>query len=81
MLADVDDRWNESGLWPDGSNNTFPVLFGDFRRANTLADRTDLRITVDNNITSPGYIKYFLRKRVHGSLTNVDVIKALKTAA
>jgi HK97 family phage major capsid protein len=64
-----------------GSNSTFPVLFGDFNRAYTLADRSDLRVTVDNNVTSPGYIKYFIRKRVHGSLMNVDAIKALKTAA
>ena len=64
-----------------GSNATFPILFGDFQRAYTLADRSDTRITVDSNITAPGYIKYYVRKRVHGSLMNVDALKALKTAA
>jgi HK97 family phage major capsid protein len=64
-----------------GSNSTFPVLFGDWRRAYTLADRGELRITVDSNITAPGTIKYFVRRRVHGSLMNVDAIKALRTAA
>jgi HK97 family phage major capsid protein len=64
-----------------GSNATFPILFGDFKRGYVLADRSDLRVTVDSNITSPGYIKYYVRKRVHGSLMNVDAIKALRSAA
>lgn len=64
---------------PDIGTNNFPVAFGDFSRAYSLVDRTDLRITVDSNITTPGKIKYYVRRRVGGHVTNNDAVKFLRT--
>ena len=46
-----------------------------------MADRVGVRVTVEDNITSPGYIKYFFRKRVGGISYNVNAAKFLRTAA
>jgi HK97 family phage major capsid protein len=63
----------------DVGANKYPVAFGDFRRGYTLVDRTQLRITVDANITTPGRIKYFVRRREGGCVNNNDSLKWLKT--
>jgi HK97 family phage major capsid protein len=65
-----------------GANN-FPVAFGNFRRAYILADHaaSGLRITVDDNITTPGYVKFYIRKRVGGIVANNEAVKLLKCAA
>jgi len=54
-------------------------MAGDFRRAYTIVDRVGLRITVDANITTPGKIKYFVRRREGGIPANNDAVKFLKT--
>ena len=48
-----------------------PILFGDFRRGYLIVDRVGLRITVDDNITTPGYVNWYIRKRVGGILLDV----------
>lgn len=63
-----------------GANN-FPIAFGDWRRAYLLADRTQLRITVDSNITTPGKIKYFVRRREGGCVLNNHAAKWLRTVS
>ncbi|HXS07831.1 MAG TPA: phage major capsid protein [Rhizomicrobium sp.] len=63
----------------DIGTNKLPVAFGDFSRGYILADRTDLRITVDDNITTPGKVKFFIRRREGGMVRNNDAIKWLKT--
>src|SRR5262245_47655413 len=62
---------------PDVAGGAFPVAFGDFRRAYTLCDRTQLRITVDP-YTSVGYTEYYVRRRVGGIVSNNDAVKFLK---
>lgn len=59
---------------------TFPVAFGDFREGYLIADRVGMRITRDE-ITSPGFVKFYVRKRVGGKLRNTQAIKLLKIAA
>lgn len=63
--------------------NALPVAFGNFRRGYILADHaaSGLRVTVDDNITTPGYVKFCIRKRVGGIVTNNQTIKLLKCAA
>jgi HK97 family phage major capsid protein len=63
--------------------NAFPVAFGNFRRAYILADHAaaGLRVSVDDNITTPGYVKFYIRKRVGGKVSNNEAIKLLKCAA
>ncbi len=63
----------------DIATNAFPVAFGDFRRGYLLVDRTQIRITVDANITTPGKIKYFVRRREGGMPLNNNSVKFLRT--
>lgn len=60
--------------------NTFPVAFGDFREGYVLVDRAGFSITIDDNITTPGYVKFYVRRRVGGILRNDDCIKVIKVA-
>ena len=58
----------------------FPLAFGDFREGYLIADRVGLRVTRDE-ITAPGFVKFYVRKRVGGKLRNTQAIKLLKIAA
>lgn len=59
---------------------TFPLALGDFREGYLIADRVGMRMTRDE-ITSPGFVKFYVRKRVGGKLRNTQAIKLLKIAA
>lgn len=59
--------------------NTFPLAFGDFREGYLIVDRVGMRITRDE-ITTPGFVKFYIRKRVGGKLRNTQAIKLLKIA-
>lgn len=59
--------------------NAFPVAFGDFREGYLAVDRVGLRMTVDN-ITTPGYVKFYVRRRQGGIIYNDDAIKLIKCA-
>ena len=63
---------------PDIGSNTFPIAFGDFQRGYLIVDRVGLRITVDDNITAPGTIKWYVRRRVGGKILDDKAIKLLK---
>lgn len=60
-----------------GSDN-FPVAFGDFRSGYLICDLVGMRMTVDDNITTPGYVKFYIRKRVGGKLMKDEAIKVIK---
>lgn len=62
-----------------GAGN-FPLAFGDFREGYLVADRVGMRMTRDE-ITTPGFVKFYVRKRVGGKLRNTQAIKLLKIAA
>ena len=57
--------------------NAFPLAFGDFREGYLIADRVGMRITRDE-ITTPGYVKFYIRRRVGGKIRNSQAIKLLK---
>lgn len=59
---------------------TFPLAFGDFREGYLICDRVGMRMTRDE-ITTPGYVKFYVRKRVGGKIRNSQSIKLLKIAA
>ena len=59
---------------------TFPLAFGDFKEGYLIADRVGMRMTRDE-ITTPGYVKFYIRKRVGGKLRNTQAIKLLKISA
>lgn len=58
----------------------FPLAFGDFKEGYLIADRVGMRITRDE-ITTPGFVKFYVRKRLGGILRNTQAIKLLKIAA
>jgi len=62
----------------DIATNAFPIAFGNFRRGYTLADRVGLRITRDN-VTNVGFVKFYIRRREGGIVTNNDAVKWLRT--
>ena len=57
----------------------FPLAFGDFKEGYLIADRVGMRITRDE-ITAPGFVKFYVRKRVGAKLRNTQSIKLLKVA-
>ena len=65
---------------PTVAANAFPLAFGDFKEGYLIADRVGMRITRDE-LTTPGFIKFYVRKRVGGKLRNTQAIKLLKIAA
>lgn len=64
---------------PAVAANAFPLAFGDFREGYLIADRVGMRMTRDE-ITSPGFVKFYIRKRTGGKIRNSQAIKLLKIA-
>ena len=69
--------------WEDlGSSiaaNTYPVMFGNFAKAYTLAARTGMSIVRDN-ISTPGYTAFYVSRRYGGCVTNNAAVKVLKVS-
>lgn len=66
---------------PDIGSNSHPILFGDFARGYLIADVVGLRVSVDDNISQPGLVKWYLRKRVGGIVADNRAVVAIKCAA
>lgn len=64
---------------PDIAANAFPIAFGDFKRGYLIVDRVGLRMVRDE-VTTPGYIKWNVYKRVGGGIKDSDSIKLIKCA-
>jgi HK97 family phage major capsid protein len=60
--------------------NSFPVAFGDFNEGYIIADQGTLRITVDNNVTTPGLCKFYVRRRTGGNIYNSEAVKLLRVS-
>lgn len=65
---------------PTVAANALPLAFGDFREGYLIVDLVGTRITRDE-VTTPGYVKFYVRRRVGGKLKNSEAIKVLKIAA
>lgn len=57
----------------------FPVAFGNFNRGYMLVERVGMRVTMDN-VTAPGFVKFYIRRREGGIVKNNDAIKFIRTA-
>lgn len=66
---------------PDIGANAFPIAFGDFMAGYLIADSGGLRITIDDNITKPGFVRFYVRQRVGGNIYDSEAIRLLKVAA
>lgn len=62
---------------PNVATGAFPLAFGDFREGYLIADRVGTRITRDD-ITVPGFVQFYVRRRVGGRLRNTQAIKLLR---
>lgn len=56
------------------------IAFGDFNEAYTIVDRLGISVIRDN-ITTPGFVKFNMRKRVGGGAVNFEAVKFLKFAS
>lgn len=65
---------------PDIAANSTPIGFGEWNRAYTFVERHGTRITKDE-ITKPGFVKWHIRRRAGGMVTNDDSAKFVKAAA
>lgn len=66
--------------WEDMASpaaDAFCVAFGDFRRGYLLVNRMELAITPDQ-VTNPGYVRFYVRRRYGGIPLNNDAIKFLR---
>ncbi len=65
----------------DVGANTFPAAIGDWHSGYLIADIVNsLRVTLDDNITAPGTVKFYSRRRLGGITYNDDAIKIVKCA-
>lgn len=69
----------ENEAMADLGANTYPIAFADFNAAYTIVDLVGTRVTLDE-VTTPGYVKWYFRKRVGGKLTDNQAIKVIKCA-
>lgn len=60
--------------------NAFPIAFGNFGAGYLVTDSGELRITLDDNITTPGLVRWYVRRRVGGVIYDSEAIKLLKIA-
>lgn len=67
--------------WEDMGNGNVAdataLAFGDFQKGYVLASRAELAVTREN-FTTPGYVKFYVRRRYGGCPLNNDAIKFLK---
>jgi HK97 family phage major capsid protein len=69
----------EAEAMPGIGANSLSIAFADWEEAYLIVDRVGMRLTVDE-ITTPGFVKFYLRKRVGGKVLNSDAIKVMKMA-
>jgi HK97 family phage major capsid protein len=64
---------------PSEGADTFPVAFGDFRRAYMIVDRVNLAVLRDPfTQATTGNVRYIARKRVGGQVVQAEAINKLK---
>jgi HK97 family phage major capsid protein len=67
---------------PSEGADTFPVAFGDFRRAYMIVDRVNLAVLRDPfTQATTGNVRYIARKRVGGQVVQAEAINKLKCSA
>jgi len=64
----------------DFEDGNFPAAFGDFRKGYLLTDLVGLRVTPDE-ITEPGFVKWYFRKRLGGCVFNDEAVRFLRASA
>ena len=65
---------------PDIAAAAHPVAVADFKRAYYVQMVGELKITVDESITTPGITKFYVRRRVRGAVLDDHAIKVVRCA-
>lgn len=65
---------------PNIGANAHPIAFGNFDRGYILADNGGVRVTVDDNITVPGKVRWYIRRRVGGIPFDNEAVRFIKCA-
>ncbi len=63
----------------DEGSNTFPIGFGDFKRAYVIAERIDMQVMRDP-YSVQGQVKFTARRRVGGQVVLGEAVRLLKCA-
>lgn len=66
---------------PAATAGEFPIAFGNFRRGYVIADRSEMRLTVDESISAPGLTKFYARKRVGACVLDHQSVRLLRYAS
>jgi HK97 family phage major capsid protein len=66
---------------PDIGASTYPLAFGDFKRAYTIVDHTTGTRLLRDPYTNKPYVNFYTTKRVAGGVSNFEAVKLLKIAA
>lgn len=76
------DPYVELPDMPSEGANTYPIAYGDFRRAYVLVDRIAMQLLRDpyTQATS-GNIRFIMRRRIGGQVVLAEAIRKLKCAA
>ncbi len=64
---------------PSWSSNQYPIAFGNWERGYLLVDRVGMRVTPDP-FSTPGKVRFYIRRRLGGQILNRQAIKVLKVA-
>ena len=64
----------------DIGSNTFSIAVADWKAAYLLVNVAGLRLTVDDNITTPGQYKLYARQRMGGQIMDSSALKLIKCA-
>lgn len=52
-----------------------PIASGDFERASILCENSGLPMTLDDNITTPGRVKFYIRRRLGGTAYDNNAVR------
>lgn len=71
--------WENEDM-PDIAADAFPIAFGNWPRGYLIVDRVGVRVVRDP-YTKPGWMRFYISRRVGGAPTDSRAIKFLKIAA
>ncbi|MBA4389986.1 MAG: phage major capsid protein [Syntrophus sp. (in: bacteria)] len=73
--VEIDENMDSIGA------NTYPIAFGDFKRAYTIVDHVSGVRLLRDPFTVKGYVNFYVTKKLAAGISNYEAIKFLKIAA
>ena len=64
---------------PVVGSNALAAIYGDFKRAYQIVDRTGIRVLRDPFTDKP-FVKFYTTKRVGGAVVNFEAVKVAKVS-